>query len=88
MRQFGKLGNGDGELDFPTGISIDSDDTVYVAEASNHRVSVFTREGKFLTSFVSKGDGPGQFNNPHRITLDKNGMIYVADSGNNRVQIF
>ena len=88
MRQFGELGNGDGELYFPTGISIDSDDTVYVVEHDNHRVSVFTREGEFLTSFGRGGDGPGQFTRPLGITVDKNGTIYVADSYNNRLQIF
>ena len=86
--EFGKRGKGDGELNIPTGISTDSDDTVYVAEARNHRVSVFTHEGKFLTSFGSEGDGPGQFSYPHRITADMNGIIYVADTSNNRIQIF
>ena len=52
-------------------ISIDSDNTVYVIEGGNHRVSVFTCEGEFLKSFGSRGDGPGQFTNPFRITLDK-----------------
>ena len=84
MRQFGKKGKGDGELHF----RIDSDDTVYVAEGFNHRVSVFTHEGKFLTSFGSQGNGPGQFKSPFRATVDRNGIVYVADSGNNRIQIF
>ena len=76
----GRVYSGEGELSFPTSISIDSDDAVYVAEGRNHRVSVFTREGTFLTSFGSKGDGPGQFNTPREITVDKNGVIYVSDS--------
>ena len=76
----------DGELDFPAGISIDSDDTVYVNEYNNCRVSVFTHEGNFLTSFGSQGDGPGQFYYPHRISVDGNGIIYVADTS--RIQIF
>ena len=89
MRQFGKRGKGGGELYFPAGISIDSDDTVYVVEFTNNRVSVFTREGKFLTSFGSQGCGPGQLNSPRALTVDKrSGLIYVSDSGNNRVQIF
>ena len=75
LRQFGNRGKGDGELDCPMGISIDSDNTVYVIEGGNHRVSVFTCEGEFLKSFGSQGDGPGQFTNPFRITLDKNGII-------------
>jgi hypothetical protein len=88
LRQFGNRGKGDGELDFPTGISIDSDNTVYVVEAGSHRVSVFTREGKFLTSFGSQGYESGQFNDPYGITVDKQGTIYVTDGSNNRIQIF
>ena len=61
---------------------------VYVTEAVNHRVSLFTLEGKFLTSFGSKGDGLGQFNHPCGITVDNQGIIYVADYDNNRIQIF
>ena len=83
-----KKGTASGELEYPVGIYTDSDDTVYVVEEGNHRVSVFTCEGTFLTSFGSEGDGPGQFKNPHAITVDKNGIIYVSDTGNNRIQIF
>ena len=88
MREFGKKGGGSIELKHPTGISIDSGDTVYVVENSYHGVSVFTHEGTFLTSFGSKGDGPGQFNTPREVTVDKNGVIYVSDSFNNRLQLF
>ena len=72
MRQFGKKGSDTGELGHPTGICTDSDDTVYVVEYNNSRVSVFTHEGKFLTSFGRTGAGPGQFKNPRGITVDKN----------------
>ena len=30
----------------------------------NHRVSVFTSEGVFVTSFGRRGSGPGEFANP------------------------
>ena len=90
LRQFGKEGEGDGRLFSPTGICIDSDDTVYVGKIGNHRVSVFTHEGTFLTSFVSYGDGSGQFFWPQEIhvTVDKNGIIYVSDHLYDRLQIF
>jgi hypothetical protein len=70
LPQFGKWDDGDGELNYPAGISIDNDDTVYVtlniAEViKNHYVSGFIHEEKFLTSFGSEGDGPGQFNKPY-----------------------
>ena len=88
LQQFGKPGQGSGELLYPAGICIDSDDTVYVVECNNNRVSVFTHEGQFLTSFGRRGNGPGQFSGPRGITVDKNGVVYVSDTDNNRVQIY
>ena len=87
IRQFGKKGNGEGELDTPLGITIDSNDIVYVSERGNHRISIFTREGQFLRSFGAKGEGPGQFNVPCEI-LSSNGFLYVSDIENDRVQVF
>ena len=84
----GKKGEGNGELNFPSSISIDSDNVVYVAEQDNRRVSVFTCKGKFLTSFGTKGSGPGQFNKPCGISVDINRVVYVADYSNNCIQIF
>ena len=61
---------------------------MYVTEFGNNRVSVFTCEGEFLTSFGTFGNGPGQFNGPRGIAVDKNGVVYVSDTDNNRLQIF
>ena len=87
LRNFGKKGSGDGELNFPSSVSIDSDDIVYVTD-SNHRVSMFTSEGQFLRSFGTYGKGPGQFNYPRGIAVDRDGLVYVSDYNNNRMQIF
>ena len=88
LRKFGKKGIGGGELIDPTGVSIDSDDIVYVTEGTNHCVSMFTSEGQFLRSFGTLGTGPGQFNYPYGIAVDREGLVYVCDSGNSRLQIF
>ena len=52
---FGEHGKGKGELNRPQGIAVDSNGRVYVCEHRNHRVSVFTLEGKFMKSFGSRG---------------------------------
>jgi tripartite motif-containing protein 2/3/tripartite motif-containing protein 71 len=83
LQQFGKTGKDDGELDTPTDIHIDSDNIMYVTEGHNYRISLFTLEGEFLTSFGSEGDGPGQLNyvtllHPREITGDKQGTIYTC----------
>ncbi len=85
LGQFGNEGSGNGELNFPVSICVDSDDRVYVVENGNGRVSVFTCEGLFLKSFGSEG---GQFNHPFGIAVDQCGVVYVCDYDNNRVQIF
>ena len=58
-------------------IVIDSEDKIYVAENSNHHVSVFTSHGGYLTSFDSQGSGPGQFQSPRVIAVENLEMVYV-----------
>src|SRR5215472_485533 len=51
------------------------------------RVSKFTKDGKFITSFGKFGTGSGEFRGPHDIALDADGRLFVADRGNMRIQI-
>ena len=88
LRKFGKEGSGVGELNFPSGVSIDSDNIVYVTELYNDRVSMFTSEGKFLRSFGTKGEGPEQFYNPRGIAVDRDGLVYVSYGSNKSILIF
>jgi DNA-binding beta-propeller fold protein YncE len=88
LRQFGKTGKDDGEVNYPNSIYIDSDSIVFVTEIRNHRISLFTLGGEFLISFGSKGAGPGQFSRPCGIIVDRQEIIYIADFDNHRIQIF
>ena len=54
----------------------------------NNRVSLFTSEGQFVTSFGRGGEWPGEFNTPAGLALDSSGVLYVCDMLNNRVQLF
>lgn len=81
-------GAGDGELNGPSGIEFDRDDNLYVVDSRNHRVQVFTKDGKFLHKWGSFGTGEGQFNLPWGIAIDGSGDVYVADWKNDRVQKF
>lgn len=58
---------------------VDADGVVYVSEDGNNRISVFTSEGCFVTSFGDKGEGPEQFSHPH------SGVVYACDYG---IQLF
>ena len=78
MRQFGKKGKGEGELDQPVSVAVDSHNVVCVGEYRNNRISIFSTDGEFITSFGSEGNGHGQFNRPYGIVLDKNAAVYVV----------
>ena len=59
-----------------------------IGDGYNGRVSMFTLESRFVTSFGSKGAGPGQFHWPCGLAVDSNGVVYVCDSTNKNVQVF
>ncbi|MEP7364750.1 MAG: SMP-30/gluconolactonase/LRE family protein [Acidobacteriota bacterium] len=48
VREWGKAGNGPGELNLPHGIAIDAEGIVYVADRENGRVQRFSLDGRFL----------------------------------------
>ncbi len=46
-------------FDCPYGVTTDSTGRVFVADSNNHRIQVFTAEGKFLRMFGRRGAGKG-----------------------------
>src|SRR5262249_25597773 len=57
-------------------------------DSCNHRVQVFSPEGKLLSSFGSPGSAPNQMSYPYDVQIDSQGNRYVCEFGNSRVQIF
>ena len=73
------------ELDWPKCIALDK---VYVSDSCNHRISIFTSEGTFVSSFGSKGRKEGEFLSPRGLAVNRNGVVYVCDRDNDRLQLF
>ncbi len=88
MASLGSLGAHPGELNSPSGIAVDPQGFVYVADTGNNRIQKFNANGRLNKSIGSFGDGPGQFDSPHGIAVDPHGVIYVADMNNHRLQKF
>jgi len=86
--EFGKRGNGDGEFNFPTNISVDREGSLYVTDSLNFRVEIFDSEGQFKSKFGSLGNTIGTFSKPKGVTIDQHGHIYVVDGIYDTVQIF
>ncbi len=73
----------------PSGICVDGEGRVFVADTHWHRVVVFDESGVELFRFGERGTGPGQLMLPTDVAVDSHGSIYVSEfGGNDRVQKF
>ena len=85
---WGSRGEGDGQFNYPTGLSIDDPLYVYVADSENHRIQKFAQSGTFIRSFGSWGFSEGRMYRPRDVATDSAGNVYVADTLNYRIQKF
>jgi DNA-binding beta-propeller fold protein YncE len=85
---FGHAGNGDGEFNRPEGLGLDTADRLYVADSCNHRVQIFSPDGKWTRSFGRAGTGLGEMSYPYDVRVDAAGERFVCEFGNSRIQIF
>ena len=85
-----------GEFDFkfnqgqefkgPSGIAVNRQGDIAVADYYGHCVFVFNKEGNCLQQIGKEGTDPGQFKNPNGVSFLNNNEILIADQSNNRIQ--
>jgi DNA-binding beta-propeller fold protein YncE len=85
---WGVPGLAPGEFNRAEGVSVDARDNIYVADSCNHRIQVFSPEGKFLRAHGKAGTGAGEFSYPYDIAVDEQGRQFVCEFGNSRIQVF
>ena len=88
LAQWGSAGSGNSEFDSPTGVAVDGNGNVYVAEYYNNRIQKFDAGGAYVGQWGGPGSGNDQFVYPYGVAVDGAGNVYVADSGNDRIQKF
>lgn len=97
------VGNGGvDKLNAPAGLTVDSSNNLYVADASNSRVLRYANANTVTTpgpsavgvfgqpNFTGFGNGTSNINfiNPENLVIDGANNLYVSDAGNSRVLRF
>jgi hypothetical protein len=77
----------DDDAIFSRPVSLSHDrDAVYVIDAEEHEIRVFSKTGTFIRAFGRKGQGPGEYDSPADLDISGD-RIYVTDRFNKRVQV-
>jgi tripartite motif-containing protein 2/3 len=82
---FGSNGEGNGQFNAPTGVAVDANDNILVADWGNSRLAVFDASGSFV-AFVNTAACP--LYGPQGLAVTPDGNVVVADSGNHCFKIY
>ncbi len=93
LRKIGKTGHNHelttpGDFAKPSGLAVDKEGNLYVADTLNNRIEIFDADGNFISTFGKAGDGPGHFARPKGVAIDSDGHIWVVDGMLDKVQVF
>ncbi|CAF1546939.1 unnamed protein product, partial [Rotaria sp. Silwood1] len=84
-----RQGNGINQLSNPWGLYVDDDQTIYVADRTNHRIVEWKRgatSGQVVAGGNGQGSGDHQLHNPRDVIIDKErDRLIICDYSNRRV---
>lgn len=88
--KFGEFGVMEGQFTEPSGVAVNAQNDIIVADTNNHRIQIFDREGRFKFQFGECGKRDGQLLYPNRVSVVKtSGDIIVTErSPTHQVQIY
>ncbi|MBU0718422.1 MAG: SMP-30/gluconolactonase/LRE family protein, partial [Planctomycetes bacterium] len=88
IEAIGRLGGPPGTFYFPTGIAVDAEGKLFVADMFNARVQVFDERHDVVLSMGQPGNRYGDMSKPKHVAVGPDGVIFVADSEFARVHLF
>ena len=74
LMSWGEEGVGIGQFALPHGVFVDKQDRVFVADRENHRLQIFTPQGKFITQWTDFRECL-----PCTLFIDADNIIYVPE---------
>ena len=88
--KFGEFGVLEAQFTEPSGVAVNGQSDIIVADTNNHRIQVFDREGRFKFQFGECGKRDGQLLYPNRVAVNRaTGDIIVTErSPTHQIQIY
>ncbi|XP_075545253.1 tripartite motif-containing protein brain tumor isoform X1 [Dermacentor variabilis] len=88
--KFGEFGVMEGQFTEPSGVAVNAQNDIVVADTNNHRIQIFDREGRFKFQFGECGKRDGQLLYPNRVAVVRqSGDIVVTErSPTHQIQIY
>lgn len=88
--KFGEFGVMEGQFTEPSGVAVNAQNDIIVADTNNHRIQIFDKEGRFKFQFGECGKRDGQLLYPNRVSVVKtSGDIIVTErSPTHQIQIY
>jgi hypothetical protein len=84
----GSIGSSSSQLDFPSGITLDQWQNIYVNDRMNSRIQLFCNGSSTGITIAGIATGGSSLNNPFDVKLDSQLNLYVVEYGANRVMKF
>jgi len=75
-------------VSFPTGFAVDAKGRLWIADAFQHRLKIFSLDGRHLFNFGRMEEETGGFFFPVDLCFGDKGTLYVLEKGAERIQIF
>lgn len=73
LASWGSRGSGEGQLDQPHALAMDSQGRLFVADRGNNRIYIYSQDGELLDTWY-------QFSRVSGLFIDANDVLYAADS--------
>lgn len=78
--KFGEFGIMEGQFTEPSGVAVNAQNDIIVADTNNHRIQIFDKEGRFKFQFGECGKRDGQLLYPNRVAVVKQSGTFSLSS--------
>ncbi|XP_064484672.1 B-box type zinc finger protein ncl-1-like [Ornithodoros turicata] len=88
--KFGEFGVREGQFTEPSGVAVNAQGDIVIADTNRHRIQVFDRGGRFKLRFGECGRRDGQLHYPNRVFVVRafGDIIVTERSPTHQVQVF